>query len=274
MLEEAKINFTLSEHKAVMTCEEAAETRGASLASGAKAMLIKDCGKKLTIEGVPFYLAVLSASNRFSSKQFKKVISCKNFKFASPQEVFEKTGCLPGAVPPFGKLFGVPVWVDRSLKKQDTINFNCGLRTHSMSMTYADYFKAEEPKEHVFTDEEIELGDLPVEEKKEAPKDTREAKKAERLAARQNQAKKKGKEEAVGEAVKDENDTSAHLFGERDLNRSQGDPNIRFTKVFTRVQELDESMKDKEVIVRGRYHASRGKGGICFIVIRQTFSTV
>jgi prolyl-tRNA editing enzyme YbaK/EbsC (Cys-tRNA(Pro) deacylase) len=31
-------------------------------------MLIKDCGKKLTIEGVPFYLAVLSASNRFSSK--------------------------------------------------------------------------------------------------------------------------------------------------------------------------------------------------------------
>jgi len=55
-----------------------------------------------------------------------------------------------------------------------------------MSMTYADYFKAEEPKEHVFTDEEIELGDLPVEEKKEAPKDTREAKKAERLAARQN----------------------------------------------------------------------------------------
>ena len=68
MLEEAKINFTLSEHKAVMTCEEAAETRGAPLASGAKAMLIKDCGKKLTSEGVPFYLAVLSASNRFSSK--------------------------------------------------------------------------------------------------------------------------------------------------------------------------------------------------------------
>ena len=257
-----------------MTCEEAAETRGAPLASGAKAMLIKDCGKKLTIEGVPFYLAVLSASNRFSSKQFKKVISCKNFKFASPQEVFEKTGCLPGAVPPFGKLFGVPVWVDRSLKKQENINFNCGLRTHSMSMTYADYFKAEEPSEHVFTDEEIELGDLPVEEKKEAPKDTREAKKAERLAARQNQATKKPKDQVVGEAVKDENDTSAHLFGERELNRSQGDPNIRFTKVFTRVQELDETMKDKEVIVRGRYHASRGKGGICFIVIRQTFSTV
>ena len=28
-------------------------------------------------------------------------------------------------------------------------------------MTYADWFKAEEPNFHVFTDEEIELGDIP-----------------------------------------------------------------------------------------------------------------
>ena len=73
------------------------------------------------------------------------------------------------------------MWVDRSLKKQDSINFNCGLRSKSMSMTFADYFKTEGPSEHVFTEEEIELGDLPVEEKKV---DTRDAKKAERLAAR------------------------------------------------------------------------------------------
>jgi Ala-tRNA(Pro) deacylase len=153
-----------------------------SLASGAKAMLIKDCGKTLTREGVPFYLAVMSASNRFSSKQFKKVINCKNFKFATPNEIWQTFSVVPGAVSPFGKLFGVPVWVDRSLTKQETINFNAGLRTHSISMKYADYVKVEEPNLHVFTEEEIELGDLPEEEKKDGGKDTREAKKAERLA--------------------------------------------------------------------------------------------
>lgn len=55
-----------------------------------------------------------------------------------------------------------------------------------MSMSYADYFQMEQPTWNVFTDEEIELGDLPVaEEKKEVKVDSRDAKKAERLAARQ-----------------------------------------------------------------------------------------
>jgi hypothetical protein len=51
-----------------LTSEEAALVRNVSLNSGAKAMLLKDTGKKLTVEGVSYYLAVLSASNRFSSK--------------------------------------------------------------------------------------------------------------------------------------------------------------------------------------------------------------
>jgi prolyl-tRNA editing enzyme YbaK/EbsC (Cys-tRNA(Pro) deacylase) len=51
-------------------------------------MLLKDCGKKLTLENVPYYLAVLSASRRFSSKDFKKLINVKNIRFASTEEVF------------------------------------------------------------------------------------------------------------------------------------------------------------------------------------------
>jgi len=117
LLDGEKIKYDLTEHKVVMTCEEAAEVRGVSLDSGAKAMVLKDTGKKLALEGVPFYLAVLSASKRFNSKAFKKIINCKSLRFATPEEVFQTTGCLPGAVPPFGKIFGVPVWVDRSLSK-------------------------------------------------------------------------------------------------------------------------------------------------------------
>jgi hypothetical protein len=89
-------------------------------------------------------------------------------------------------------------------------------------MKYADYFALEQPTFQVFTEEEIELGDIPVEEKKAdaGGKDNREAKKAERLAARQKKV-----ETATEEVVKkDPNDPSAHLFGDRDLIRSQVDP--------------------------------------------------
>lgn len=144
-LKKSKVKFQVTTHDAVRTCEEAAKLRNVSLDSGAKAMLLKDTGKKLTLENVPYYLAVLGASKRFSSKAFKKIINCKSIRFATEQEVHEVTGCLTGAVPPFGSVFGVPTWVDRSLSKEPTINFNCGLRTHSVAMSYEDYFKVEAP---------------------------------------------------------------------------------------------------------------------------------
>ena len=77
-------------------------------------------------------------------------------RFATPEEVHQITGCLPGAVPPFGSIFGVQTIVDESLQKQgDTINFNCGLRTHSMRLKVQDYLEIEKPKQiSVFTEEE------------------------------------------------------------------------------------------------------------------------
>ena len=135
--------------------------RGVTLESGAKAMLLKDTGKKLALEGVPFYMAIVGGACRFSSKTFKKLIKCKSLRFASPQEVWDTTGTLTGAVPPFGRMFNIPLWVDRSLGRNEMINFNCGLRTKSISMSYNDWFKVEKPIYHVFTEEEEKKGDLP-----------------------------------------------------------------------------------------------------------------
>jgi hypothetical protein len=42
------------------------------------------------------------------------------------------------------------------------------------------------------------------------------------------------------------------LFGDRELNRSQGDPEIRFTKKFTEVIDINESIVGQTIIVRGR----------------------
>ena len=74
----------------------------------------------------------------------RKAAGCKTTRFATEAEVLEVTGCVPGAVPPFGSLWGLQTFVDSSLKEQgDSINFNSGLRTASIRMGTADYLRVE-----------------------------------------------------------------------------------------------------------------------------------
>lgn len=65
---------------------------------------------------------------------------------AETEDVLKVTGCLSGAVPPFGSVFKVPTVVDNSLIQQgDTINFNAGMRTRSVQMKTQDYIDLEKP---------------------------------------------------------------------------------------------------------------------------------
>ncbi len=74
------------------------------------------------------------------------MIGAKGIRFATPEEVLRVTGCLSGAVPPFGSMFNekVKTFVDRSLEEYQEIDFNCGLRTHSFKISFADYQKFED----------------------------------------------------------------------------------------------------------------------------------
>ena len=97
-------------------------------------------------------LAVMSAARLFDWKLLKTLTGSKSLRFATEEEVQSTTKCLPGAVPPFGSLFGIQTWVDQSLLDQgEGINFNAGLRTKSVSMTVADYLRVENPTVGNFT---------------------------------------------------------------------------------------------------------------------------
>lgn len=102
---------------------------------------------------------------------------------------------------------------------------------------------------------------------KAANKAARDAKKNERLRARQEAEAKKN------EFVKDPNDPCADKFGELPLNRSQCDPELRFTRKYVAVKDLGEEHAGKEVRIRGRLSNSRAKGKMCFVVIREAFAT-
>ena len=53
--------------------------------------------------------------------------------------------CEVGAMPPFGNLYEVPVYVDRALVEDETIVFRSGTHTDTMNVSYADFEKLVRP---------------------------------------------------------------------------------------------------------------------------------
>jgi Ala-tRNA(Pro) deacylase len=121
--------------------------RGTKIESGAKAILMK---VKVKDES-SYYLFVMSASKKLDSKKVRKLLNAKSQSFATEDEVKAVTGCLPGAVPPFGSVFGVKTYMDSGFQAIESIDFNAGLRTDSIKMSRKDYELAESPVVHDIT---------------------------------------------------------------------------------------------------------------------------
>src|SRR6476620_9288860 len=137
-LQEKAIPFDVLRHAPVFTSEEAAAVRGTPLASGAKALICRADER--------FVMIILPADRKLASKAVRRAGNIKSLRFASREEVEQLTGLKPGSIPPFGSLFGLSTWCDEHLSEQPRINFNAGDHSISISMTYDDYIKAEQPK--------------------------------------------------------------------------------------------------------------------------------
>ena len=139
-----QVPHTVLRHEPVFTSEESARVRGTSLASGAKALICKGDDQ--------FLMVVMPADRRLSGKKTRQALRLRSLRFGSADEVFEKTGLKPGSIPPFGSLFGLATYCDRSLQQQSHINFNAGDHAISISMASADYERAEKPQFGDFTE--------------------------------------------------------------------------------------------------------------------------
>lgn len=131
------VAWEVMRHEPVFTSAEAAAVRGTSLASGAKALIVKVDD---TLE-----LYVMPADRKLASKKVRAARHVRRVRFATAEEVLERTGLRPGSIPPFGSLIGFETICDPKLGEHETINFNAGDHTVSISMRYADYLAAEGP---------------------------------------------------------------------------------------------------------------------------------
>jgi Ala-tRNA(Pro) deacylase len=138
LLDRHGVRYDILRHEAVYTRQQAACVRGTPLASGAKALVCKGDGRVV--------MFVIPADRRLDSRGIRRQRNWRKLRFLSREEVFELTGLEPGAIPPFGQLFGLPTLCDRRLGENERINFNAGDHCISVSMSYADYIRAESPE--------------------------------------------------------------------------------------------------------------------------------
>ena len=129
-LREAGVAFEILEHAPAHTSEEAARVRGTPLEHGAKALVVRADDR--------FVHCVLPAHLKVDNAALRAIVGTRKLRFATRDELHALTGCEPGAVPPFGNLFGLPVLVDEALCRNDRVVFNAGSHTASITMRCED----------------------------------------------------------------------------------------------------------------------------------------
>lgn len=144
LLRQNNARFDVARHEPVFTSQEAAQVRGTSLASGAKALICK--------VDEAFVMFVLPADRKLDSKNTRKELKARSLRFASQEEVLDMTGLKPGSIPPFGSLFGLKTFCDKRLRDETVINFNAGDHSISISIAYAEYERVERPELALYGD--------------------------------------------------------------------------------------------------------------------------
>lgn len=143
LLEEKKINYQIKNHPPTHTSEESALHRKEPLKIGVKAMILKTDQE--------FVMLVIPGDRKIDSKKVKDIFNSKSLRFASKEELWEITSLVPGAIPPFGSLFNLPMLVDKALLEEEYMAFNAGSLEKSIKMKTKDYVEIVKPKVEEFS---------------------------------------------------------------------------------------------------------------------------
>lgn len=137
-LRERGVDFEVQQHRTAYTSGEIAATEHIPGKMVAKTVMGFADGKMVML--------VLPSSYIVDERKVASALEAAEFRLAS-EEDFASTfpDCEVGAMPPFGNLYGVPVYVDGNLADEKSIVFPVGTYTETMSIQYADFARLEQP---------------------------------------------------------------------------------------------------------------------------------
>jgi len=92
-------------------------------------------------------MAVVSAAQHVDLGQLKAVTGAQTVELATEDEFKERfPDCEAGAMPPFGNLYGMPVFADESLSRDKEITFNAGSHRELIRMAWEDFKTLVQPR--------------------------------------------------------------------------------------------------------------------------------
>ena len=92
-------------------------------------------------------MIVLPASDQVDLSLLKAATGAKTVALAGETEFKDQfPGCETGAMPPFGNLYGMPVFSDESLAKDKEIAFNAGTHSELIRLSWEDFVRLVKPR--------------------------------------------------------------------------------------------------------------------------------
>lgn len=132
LLDENGVDYEVIQHEPVYTAQEEAAASHISGRAWAKTVV-------LFADGEPT-MAVLPATRKVDERAFRDVAGADRVRLAEEDEFASLyDDCEPGAMPPFGSLYGQPTFVDESLRQAERIAFHAGDHETAVEMAYADW---------------------------------------------------------------------------------------------------------------------------------------
>ena len=143
-LDQEKIKYVSIVHSTAYTAQEVAASAHVTGKELAKTIIVELDGKMA--------MAVLPANRKIVLQELREVTGCDEVKFASEDEFRERfPDCETGAMPPFGNLYGMDVYVAESLTDNEEIAFNAGSHTEVIRMRFKDFERLVRPRVMSFT---------------------------------------------------------------------------------------------------------------------------
>lgn len=138
LLDDSGVDYATIHHPTTFTAQETAQAAHISGQKVAKTVMAKLDGKLAMIVVPAAHRVNLSALREQTGAHRVELAHENEFEDAFPE-------CELGAMPPFGTLYGMEVFVEQELARNDTIAFNAGTHDELMTMAYRDFARLASP---------------------------------------------------------------------------------------------------------------------------------
>ena len=139
LLDAKGVRYVSISHSVAYTAQEIAASAHVRGKEMAKTVIVRIDGR--------LAMAVLPASPMVDESLLKDALGAERVEIAAEKDFRDAfPGCELGAMPPFGNLYDMEVFVDPRLAKDEEIVFNAGTHRELIRMRYEDFEKLVQPK--------------------------------------------------------------------------------------------------------------------------------